>query len=109
MDKVPIGKAIMYKLPPLDGEILIKITDSSTKGDYTLIVIECDDQIHNKNISMEKVTDMEEQNAVELAAELQPESNRVEVNPKTKRKRKITNPALDLTKFLPKHKKRRKS
>ena len=108
MKKVPIGRAAMYKMPPLDGEILLKITDAPTKGDYNLTVTECDDENHNKNISLENITDMEEKNAIELAAEFQPESIRVEVNPKTKRKKKITIPALDLTKYLSKHKKVRK-
>jgi hypothetical protein len=100
--KEPVGSAVRHKEPPLQGNIIIKVTDSTTKGNYKIIVIDCDDKQNKVNLSTPGVEALTEEQAVKLAAKYQPQRTVVEFNPRTRKKEKNTIPACDLRKFYEK-------
>jgi hypothetical protein len=98
----PVGSALRHKEPPLQGSIIIKVTDSTTKGNYRIIVIDCDDKQNKVNLAAPGVEALTEEQAVKLAAKYQPRRTVVEFNPRTGKKEKNTIPACDLGKFYKK-------
>ena len=100
--KEPVGSAIRHKEPPLQGKIVIKVTDSTTQGDFKIFVMECDDAQNKANLSTPGVEQLSEEQAVKLAAKYQPKRTMVEFNPRTMKEEKVTIPACDLRKFYKK-------
>ncbi len=101
--KQPIGSAILHKEPPLQGEIVTKVTDMTTAGDNKIIVMECSDQEHQFNLARSDVVELEEAEASKLAAKYQPTHEETEINPRTLKEEKIKRPAFDLAGFLKQH------
>lgn len=98
--KQPIGSAIMHKEPPLDGEIVIKVTDASTAGDFKLVVLDCTPEQHEANLTLPGVAAISEAEAAKLAPKYQPRRTLTEVDPRTGKEEKLTIPATDLQVFL---------
>lgn len=97
--KVPIGSAIEYKEPALQGKVVIKVSDMTTAGNYKLFVIDCDDAQNKANLVSHGVSELSEDKAVKLAAKYQPKRTVTRFNPRTMKEEKITIPVCDLKKF----------
>jgi hypothetical protein len=100
--KEQVGSAIRHKEPSLQGNIIIKVTDSTTGGDYKIFVMDCNDAQNQANLSKPGVEELSEEQAVKLAAKYQPKRTMTELNPRTMKEEKITIPACDLRKFYKK-------
>ncbi len=100
--KRPIGSAIEHKEPAMQGDIIIKVTDSTTAGDHKIFVIECDDAQHKANLTSSRIEELSEERAIKLAAEYQPKRTLTRFNPLTMKKEKTDIPACDLRKFYKK-------
>ncbi|MGA1870551.1 MAG: hypothetical protein ACMUJM_18605 [bacterium] len=107
--KVPLGTAIEYREPPLQGKVVIKVSDTETAGSYQLFVVECDDTQNRDNIASPFVSELSEEEAVKLAAHYQPQRTVIRHQPqrqgshphsRLRMREKITLPACDLKKFL---------
>jgi hypothetical protein len=97
--KVPIGSAVEYKEPALQGKIIIKVSDIKTSGNYKLFVVDCNDEQNKANLTFSGVSELSEDEAVKLAAQYQPQRHVTRFNPETRKEEKITLPACDLKKF----------
>lgn len=100
--KEPVGSAVRHKEPSLQGKIIIKVTDSATRGDFKIFVMECDGTQNKANLSKPGVEALSEEQAVKLAAKYQPKRTMAELNPRTMKEEKVTIPACDLKKFYKK-------
>ena len=100
--KRPVGSAVQHIEPSIKGNIIIKVTDSTTAGDYKLFVIDCDDAQHKANLATAGIEELSEEQAVQLAAEFQPKRTLTQLNPVTMKEEKVTVPACDLKKFYQK-------
>ncbi|HEY0733609.1 MAG TPA: hypothetical protein VGD69_01780 [Herpetosiphonaceae bacterium] len=98
--KRPIGTAIEYQEPPVQGKLITKVFDSTTGGDYELIVLDADDGQHQANVALAGVEELSEEQAVDLAATYQPERTLTRINPRTMTEEQETVPACDLRKIL---------
>ncbi len=94
------GTAIVHKEPPLQGEIITKITDSSTAGDFKIVALECTEEQHEENLAYPGVVALDEAEAVKLAPKYQPKRSFTELNPRTGKEEKLELPAADLTRLL---------
>ncbi|NIM18407.1 MAG: hypothetical protein GTO45_41030 [Candidatus Aminicenantes bacterium] len=100
--KEQVGSAIQHKEPSLQGKIVIKVMDSTTRGDFKIFVMECDEAQNKANLSKPGIEKLTEEQAVKLAAKYQPKRTMVELNPRTMKEEKVTIPACDLRKFYKK-------
>lgn len=98
--KQPIGSAVRHVEPPLAGEVVIKVTDSNTRGDFKLVVIDCSEAQHADNLLLPGVAEVPEAEAVALAPKYQPKRTMTELNPRSGKQEKFTIPAADLKAFL---------
>ena len=98
--KQPIGSATMHREPPLAGEVVIKVFDASTEGDFKLVVLDCSEAQHADNLLLPGVAEISEAEAVALAPKYQPKRTMTELNALTGKQEKITIPAADLKAFL---------
>lgn len=98
--KQPIGTAIAHKEPPVQGNVIIKVTDTTTAGDYKLIVVDCQEEQHQANLSLPGVAALSEDEAAELAAKYQPQRTVTRMQPLPTKQEKVTVPEFDLKKFL---------
>ena len=62
-----LGSAIEHKEPPLQGQIQVKVTDSTTQGDFKIIIVDCDDTQHQYNLNLSGVQNLEENEVTKLA------------------------------------------
>ena len=99
--KKPIGSAILFKVPLVQGKIIVKVTDSKTAGDHKLVVVDCDNRQNKANAAMKGVEEQSEDQAVKLAAKFQPKKTitRLELL-QPQKEEKATVAAFDLKKFL---------
>jgi hypothetical protein len=100
--KWPIGTAIQHREPAVQGEVIIKVTDSTTAGDYKLFVVDASDEQHEANLALPAVEMLSEAQATELARKYQPERTLTQFNPLTRKEEEITVPTCDLKKFYQK-------
>lgn len=100
VEKLPIGTAVQHREPPLEGEVVVKVTDAATRGDYRLVVVDADDAQHEGNIALPGVEALEEEGAVKLAARYQPGGARERPDPRTGEMQTIQVPAVDLAAIL---------
>lgn len=100
--KQPIGSAVRHKEPAVQGKVIVKVTDSTTAGDYKLLVIDCDDAQNKTNLTVPGVEELSEEQALKLAAQYQPERTLTHLNPVTMEEEEIDVPACDLRKFYKK-------
>jgi hypothetical protein len=100
--KRPVGTAIEHREPRVEGNIIVKVTDSTTTGDYKLLAVDADDTQHAANLKMPGVEEVAEADAVNLAAMFQPKHTFTQFNPTTRKEEKVTVPAVDLRAFLEK-------
>ena len=98
--KVPVGSAIEHREPPLQGEVVIKVSDLATEGDSRLVVVDATNNQHKINTATPGVEEISEADAVKLAAKYQPKRTMTRFNPQTRKEEKITLSAVDLKKFL---------
>lgn len=98
--KQAIGSAVMHKEPPLQGAVIIKITDTGSDGDYKIVALECSEEQHIENLSYPGVASMEEDEAVKLAPKYQPKRTFSDIDPRTRKEQKIERPAADLKSLL---------
>lgn len=98
--KLPIGTAVEHKEPALQGEIITKVTDTTTAGDYRIIVLESDEAQCKANLAIMGVEELSEAEAVKLAAKYQPKRTVTQIPPFAKQKEKVAVPVFDLKKFL---------
>jgi len=99
--KKPIGSAILFKEPSLQGKIITKVTDSKTAGDYKLVLVDCDNRQNEINAAIKGVEELAEAQAVKLAAKFQPKrtvTGSALLQPQ--KAEKATVAAVDLKKFL---------
>lgn len=98
--KYPLGStAIEHREPPIQGEILVKVTDINTRGDFKLMVVDCDNEQHQTNLILPGVLNITEAKAIELARRYQPERLLAEFDRETGKKQSKLMPAVDLTQF----------
>jgi hypothetical protein len=97
--KRSIGSAIEHREPGVEGHVLVKVTDSTTAGDYKLFVIDCNDAQHQANLDTPGIEEVSEDQAVTLAAKYQPQRTLTRLNPQTRKEEHITVPACDLKQF----------
>jgi hypothetical protein len=98
--KQPDGSAIVHREPPLQGEIVTKVTDINTAGDFKIIVVECSEAQHSENLAYPAVTELEEEAAVKLAARYQPQRTVTRPNPDTGEEETVEQPAVDLRRLI---------
>jgi hypothetical protein len=100
--KQPIGSAVRHKEPAVQGTVIVKVTDSTTAGDYKILVIDCDDAQNKANLTIPGVEELSEEHALKLAAQYQPERTLTQPNPVTMEEEEIDVPTCDLRKFYKK-------
>lgn len=100
--KRKIGSAVEHIEPALQGEVIVKVTDSETSGDYKLFVVDATDAQHKMNLTLPGVEALSEAEAVKLAAQYQPQRTLRQFNPVTMKEETIKVPACDLKKFYQK-------
>ena len=98
--KLPVGAAVRHKEPPLAGEVVIKVSDMSTQGDFKLVVLDCTAEQHADNLLFPGVAEVSESEAAALAAKYRPKHTRTELNKRTGKQEKVEVPAVDLRAFL---------
>lgn len=98
--KQSVGSAIMHKEPPLDGEVVTKVTDTSTAGDFKLIVLDCTAEQHDANLTLSGVAEVTDKEAAELAPKYQPERTLTELDTRTGKEERVSIPAVDLRAFV---------
>ena len=96
-----LGSVIEHKEPPLQGQIQAKVTDSTTQGNFKIIVVNCDDNQHQFNLSSPAIQNLEENEVTKLAPLYQPERVIKRFDPKTRKKEQVVIPAADLSRFYP--------
>lgn len=94
--KQAVGSAIMHKEPPLEGDVVTKVTDVTTAGDYKLIVLDCDDEQHQANLTVPGVAEVSDSEAADLAPKFQPERTLTEFDPASGKESTLNVPAADL-------------
>ena len=94
-----LGSAIEYLEPLLQGQIQAKMTDSTTRGNFKLIIIDCDDNQHQFNLNLSGVENLTVEEATKLAPIYQPQRTIRRFNPQTRQEEKVVVPAMDLTQF----------
>ncbi len=97
--KWPIGSAVEHREPPVQGAIIVKVTDITTGGDYRLFLVDASDEQHQSNLSLTGVEELSEEQAIKLAAEYQPQRTFKRFNPETRQEEQISVPTLDLRMF----------
>jgi hypothetical protein len=97
--KHPIGSAVEYREPPIQGKIIVKVADSTTVGAYRLIVVDCDETQHQTNSLLPGVKVLLEPEAIQLAAIYQPQRTIKRFDPKTRKEESVVMPAADLKRF----------
>lgn len=98
--KRPVGTATERREPPLEGEVVIKVTDAKTQGNFKVMIVDADDYQHQGNLALRGVEVLSEAEAIELAARYQPETTREERNHRTGNVEIIHEPAVDLKRIL---------
>ena len=98
--KIPVGSAVRHVEPPLTGEVVTKVTDSSTAGDFKLVVLDCSAEEHADNLLLAGVVEVSEAEAVSLAPKYQPKRTLTDRNERSGKQEKIAIPAVDLKAFL---------
>ena len=96
IDKRRIGSAIQHREPPLQGTLLTKVTEMKTHGNVKIIVIDADEQQHQRNVLLPGVEEIDAVGAATLAAEFQPEHDVEEPDPITRERKKRKQPAVKL-------------
>lgn len=96
----PVGTAVEHHEPPLEGEVVVKVTDATTSGDYKLVVLDADDAQHESNLALPGVEALEEEGAVKLAARYQPATTGERFDPRTGKTETVDVPAVDLAAIL---------
>ena len=97
--KASIGSAVEHREPQVQGRIVVKVTDSTTAGDYKLFLVDAGDDQHQTNLTLAGVVELAEEQAVKLAAEYQPQRTLKRFNPQTRQEEQISVPTLDLRTF----------
>jgi hypothetical protein len=97
--KRSLGSAVEHREPRVEGQVIVKVTDSTTAGNYKLFVIDSNDAQHKANLDIPGIEEVSEEQAVILAAKYQPQRTLTRLNPLTRKEENITVPACDLKKF----------
>jgi hypothetical protein len=97
--KRSLGSAVEHREPGVEGQVIVKVTDSTTAGDYKLFLIDCNDAQHEANLNIPGIEEVSEEQAITLAAKYQPKRTLTRLNPLTRQEEKVTVPACDLKKF----------
>ena len=97
--KRSIGSAVEHREPEVAGQVIVKVTDSTTAGDYKLFVIDCSDAQHQTNLGIPGIEEVSEEQAVTLAVKYQPQRTLTRLNPQTRQEEHITVQACDLKRF----------
>lgn len=109
IDKRLVGTVIEHREPTFTGQRVTKVTDTRTRGDFKVVVMDATDDEHQKNLALPGVEELAETEAVDLAAEFQPATTREERDPTTGKVNKIKVPAVDLNEILLQRAERSKS
>jgi hypothetical protein len=97
--KRSLGSAVEHREPGVEGQVIVKVTDSTTAGDYKLFVIDCNDAQHQANLAIPGIEEVSEEQAITLAAKYQLQRTLSRLNPQTRKEENITVPACDLKQF----------
>lgn len=97
--KRSIGSAVEHGEPGVAEQVIVKVTDSTTAGDYKLFVIDCNDAQHQANLDIPGIDEVSEDQVVTLAARYQSQRTLTRLNTQTRKEENITVPACDLKKF----------
>lgn len=68
-----LGSTTEHREPPIQGKVIIKVTDVNTRGDFKLFVVNCDEDQHKMNSVLPGVLPISEEEAIRLAPLYQPE------------------------------------
>ena len=81
--KHPVGSAIRHKEPAVQGKVIVRVSDSTTAGDYKLLVMDCDEAQNKSNLAIPGVEELSEEQTVHLATRSQPQRICADINPRT--------------------------
>jgi hypothetical protein len=96
-----LGSAVALIDPPLQGTILIKVGDVASQGARKLYAVTCDDAEHAANLSIPGLRELDEAEAVALAARYHPAQTHRRRDPFTGKEDTEQLPACDLRALLP--------
>jgi hypothetical protein len=102
INKIPIGTAIQHQEPPIQGKLVVKVVDTSTAGDFMVMVVNAGDKQHKANLALPAIESLTEAQAVKLAKKYQPKRTMTDINPRTMAEEETTFPACDLKKYYQK-------
>ncbi len=94
------GTAIIHNEPPLQGDVIVKISDMTTAGDQKLVAVEVNKEQHTANLAMSGVAAIEENEAVKLAPKFQPKHKVKEFNRHTGAEETREIKAFDIIKYI---------
>ena len=97
--KVPVGTAVEYRTPDLQGTLQRTVTESGSRSDYELAVVEADDSQHQANLALLDVSSIEAEEAETLAPQYQPKRQLARFDSLTQKETRIKLSAADLTPF----------
>lgn len=100
VDRHAVGSAIEFREPPLEGEVVIKVSEAASEGASRVVVLDADDEQDERNLELDGVEALDEEAAVELAAKYQPASRGRRLDPSTGKVEEAERPAVDLAAIL---------
>jgi hypothetical protein len=100
VEKHPVGSAIEFREPPLEGEVVVKVSEAATQGASRVVVLDADDEQDERNRTLAGVEALDEEAAVALSAEYQPASSGTRFDPATRKTEEVETPAVDLARIL---------
>ena len=96
----PRGSAVLFKEPRLLGQVLFSIADGVRGDRRRLYACDANDEDHGKNLALAQVQEVDEEAAVKLAAEYQPERLMPRTDPVTGAMETLRMPPCDLRLLL---------
>jgi hypothetical protein len=98
--KVPVGTAVEYRAPAIQGTLQRTVTDASSRGDYQLWVVDADDNQHQANVALPEVKELSAKEAQALAPQYQPQRTATRFDLLARKETKVEIPAADLKAFI---------
>jgi hypothetical protein len=94
--QIPYGTAVEIKDPPIQGQILCSVSNSSSADLTKIIVCDCTDEQHTANLSTFGTREISLDDAQEMSARFKPARKVPHFNPEKQQEEEIERPAFDL-------------
>jgi hypothetical protein len=95
-----LGSALVFREPLLKGQVLVSISNVLQGDRQRLYACVCTDEEHQENLRLAQVKELDEEAAVKLAAEYQPERLMPHIDPVTGETENLRVPPCDLRLLL---------